>query len=53
MSIAIILIVLALVLFGLAAFLWQPPAEPYRFRLVAAGLFFWVLYILVQAGLKL
>jgi hypothetical protein len=30
-----------------AAFLWQPPAEPYRVRLVALGLFFFGLSLLL------
>jgi hypothetical protein len=39
----LILIVLATVLFFLAAFAWPAPVEPYRMKLVAAGLFFWCL----------
>lgn len=39
----IILIVVALVCFAFAAFAWPPPVEPYRSKLIAAGLFFWVL----------
>jgi len=36
----LILMVLALVLFFLAAFAWPAPVEPYRLKLMAAGLFF-------------
>lgn len=39
----VILIVISLVLFGFAAFVWPPPIEAYRVRLIAAGLFFLVL----------
>jgi hypothetical protein len=35
------LIVLACVLFFVAAVAWQPPIEPYRSKLIAAGLFCW------------
>lgn len=35
-----ILIVVALVMFGMGAF-W--PSDPWRTKLIAAGLFFWVL----------
>jgi len=44
-----ILIVFAFVLFAFAAFAWQPPIEPYRMRLVAAGLAFWTLSLLIGA----
>lgn len=37
------LIVLACVLLGLAAFAWPAPVEPWRTKLLAAGLFFWCL----------
>ncbi len=42
--------VLALVLFFIAAFLGfvVPATEPYHGRLVAAGLFFWVLSTIVS-----
>jgi hypothetical protein len=36
----IILVVLALVLFFLAGFGWPAPVEPYRLKLIGAGLFF-------------
>ena len=36
------LVVLAGALFFFAAFAWPAPVEPYRTKLVAAGLFFWV-----------
>lgn len=39
----LIFIVLAMVLFAIAGFGWPAPVEPYRMKLVAAGLFFWVL----------
>lgn len=49
-----ILTVFAFVLFAFAAFAWQPPIEPYRIRLVAAGLAFWVLAVLLSgAGIRL
>lgn len=31
---------------ALAAFLWPPPVEPYRVRLIALGLFFFALSLL-------
>ena len=34
-----VLLILALVLWGFAAFAWPPLVEPYRVRLIAAGLF--------------
>lgn len=37
-----ILLVFAFVLFVLAAFPYPEPYEPYRFKLVAMGLAFWV-----------
>ena len=39
----LILVVLALVLFFLAGFGWPAPVEPYRLKLIGAGLFFWLL----------
>ena len=39
----LIFVVLALVLFALAGFGWPAPVEPYRVKIVAAGLFFWCL----------
>jgi len=39
----LICIVIALVLFGFAGFGWPAPVEPYRVKLVGAGLFFYVL----------
>lgn len=36
----IILVVLALVLFAFAGFGWPAPIEPYRVKLIGAGLFF-------------
>lgn len=38
MNIAVIFIVFALVLFVLAAILTPAPTDPYRWRLIAAGL---------------
>lgn len=38
----IILVIIAGVLFGFAAFAWPAPVEPYRVKLIAAGLMFWV-----------
>lgn len=38
----LVLLVFAFVLFVLAAVLYPPPAEPYRSRLIAAGLACWV-----------
>jgi hypothetical protein len=39
----LILVVLAMVLFAIAGFGWPVPIEPYRTKLIGAGLFFWVL----------
>jgi hypothetical protein len=39
----LIFVVLAVVLFALAGFGWLAPVEPYRTKLIAAGLFFWCL----------
>lgn len=39
-SLHLILVVVALVLFGFSGFAWAPVFEPYRLRLTAAGLFF-------------
>lgn len=39
----LILLVLACLLFGLAAFGWPAPVEPYRTKIIAAGLFCWTL----------
>lgn len=38
----LIFLTFALVLFLLAAVPWAPPYEPWRLRLVAMGLAFWV-----------
>jgi hypothetical protein len=38
----LILVVAAFVLFAIAAVAWTPPAEPWRTRLIAAGLACWV-----------
>ena len=37
------LVVLAVVLFFIAAVAWPAPVEPYRTKLIAAGLFCWSL----------
>jgi hypothetical protein len=39
----LIFLILAMVLFLLAGFGWPAPVEPYRVKLIGAGLFFWVL----------
>jgi hypothetical protein len=39
----LILVVLATVLFAIGAFGWLAPVEPYRTKIISAGLFFWVL----------
>jgi hypothetical protein len=39
----LILLVLAIVFFGLGWCLWPPVCEPYRLKLVSAGLFCWAL----------
>ena len=44
----LIFVILALVLFAIAGFAWLAPVEPYRGKLVALGLFFWVLSTLVK-----
>jgi hypothetical protein len=38
-SIGMFLFVLGLALFFIAAVLWLPPVEPYRTKIIAAGLF--------------
>lgn len=40
--------VFALVLFALAGFGWPAPVEPYRTKLIGAGLFFYVLRELIR-----
>ena len=39
----LIFVVLACVLFAIGGFGWLAPVEPYRIKLVSAGLFFWTL----------
>lgn len=39
----IIFTVVAMVLFAIAGFTWVAPFEPWRDKLIAMGLFFWVL----------
>lgn len=39
----LIFIVVALVLFAIAGFGWLVPIDPWRDKLIALGLFFWVL----------
>ena len=41
--IRVFLLVLAVVLFFIAAVAWPAPVEPYRTKLIAAGLFCWAL----------
>jgi hypothetical protein len=45
---ALICLVLAFVLFALGAFAWPVPIEPYRVKIVSAGLMFWVLASLIK-----
>ena len=44
---SLICLVFALVLFALGAFAWPPIVEPWRVKIVSAGLMFWVLAQLV------
>lgn len=44
---SLICLVFALVLFAIGGFGWFAPIEPCRVKLVAAGLFFYVLSLLV------
>jgi hypothetical protein len=44
----LILLVLALVLFFIGGVLWPPPSDAYRLRIVSAGLFFYILSLLVS-----
>ena len=37
------LVILAAVLFFIGAFAWPPVVEPWRVKIVSAGLFFWIL----------
>lgn len=43
----LIIVVLAIVLFFLAAVLPGPPVEPWRLRMISAGLFCWALSSIV------
>jgi len=45
-----ICLVLAFVFFALGAFAWPVPFETYRLKIIAVGLMFWVLSVLVKAG---
>ncbi len=45
---SLISLVLALVLFAIGAFGWLAPVEPYRVKIISAGLFFWVLSQLIK-----
>jgi len=47
MPLGLIFLVVALVLFGISAFINQP-YEVWRWRLIPGGLFFWVLSVLVS-----
>lgn len=42
-SLGLVLMLLALVFFFIAATAWPAPIEPYRLKLIAAGLFCWSL----------
>lgn len=44
---SLICLVFAFVLFFIGAFAWPVPVEPYRLKIVSAGLMFWVLAQLV------
>jgi hypothetical protein len=44
---SLICLVFALVLFAIGAFLWPVPVEPYRVKIVSAGLMFYVLAQLI------
>ncbi len=46
----LICLVFALVLFAIAGFGWLAPVEPYRTKIIGAGLFFWILSLLVRGG---
>jgi len=46
----LICLVFAFVLFALSAFLWPPAVEPYRVRLIGAGLMFFTLASLCTAS---
>jgi hypothetical protein len=53
MGLASVLVVLAMLLAGLAAFIWPLAFEPWRGKLIAGALFCYFLSLLVNAGLKL
>jgi hypothetical protein len=40
-TVHLVLVILAALLFFIAAFAWPAPVEPYRTKIIAAGLFFW------------
>lgn len=44
----LICLVFALVLFAIAGFGWLAPVEPYRTKLIGAGLFFYTLSLLIS-----
>ncbi len=46
----LICLVFALVLFAIGGFGWLAPVEPYRTKIISAGLFFWVLSQLLTGG---
>ncbi len=48
----LICLVFALVLFAIAGFGWPAPVEPWRTRLIGAGLFFYILSMLVNGGVR-
>lgn len=43
----LICLVFALVLFFIGAFAWPAPVEPYRAKIVSAGLMFYILSLLI------
>jgi hypothetical protein len=45
---SLICLIFAFVLFALAAFAWPAPVEPWRLKLVAGGLMFYTLSLLVK-----
>jgi hypothetical protein len=45
-TVRVILVVAAIIMFGIAAFVYPAPVEPYRLRFTAAGLFCWSLSML-------
>jgi hypothetical protein len=44
---SLICLVFALVLFAIGAFAWPVPVEPYRVKIVSAGLMFYILSLMI------